>query len=99
MRRIVPASTTEHRGGRPPLTREFLADIARWAREGCGVKSYHDYIIERVQEHYGWKPQRDTVKVWIKRCKDPNDLLGDEAIGPDELRRSRTPRRPTGEDD
>lgn len=81
-------------GGRPPLTRDFLAQIADWARQASDMQEpYYAYIADRVDEREGWRPSRETIKVWIKRCKDPNDVLGADALGKDELRRSRTPRR------
>lgn len=89
----------KRRGGRPPLTREFLAQVADWAREAARMETpYYSYIAEQVNEHYDWEPRPETIKVWIKRCKDPNDLLGGDALGRDELRRPRTPRTSSRED-
>ena len=83
-----------HRGGRPPLSREFLARVRDWAREGVKLQpSYYEYIADRVEDHYEWRPQPDTIKKWIQRCKDPNDLLGTEGLGKDEPRPSRSRRK------
>ena len=60
----------KRRGGRPPLTREFLAQVADWAREASRMEtSYYSYIAERVNKHYDWEPRPETIKVWIKRAK------------------------------
>jgi hypothetical protein len=84
----------KRRGGRPPLTRKFLAQVADWAREASRAETpYYEYIRRRVDERDSWKPSDETIKMWIKRCKDPNDLLGTDALGKDELRRSRTVRK------
>jgi serine/threonine-protein kinase len=40
-----------------------------------------------------------AVAARIKRCKDPNDLLGADALGRDELRGPRTPRTATAGED
>lgn len=87
------ATPRKRRGGRPPLTREFLAQVAQWARQASRMQEpYYSYIADRVNERDGWEPSRETIKVWIKRCKDPNDVLGADALGNEELRRPRNPR-------
>jgi hypothetical protein len=79
------------RGGRPAMTREKLAQIAEWAREAVRMQEpYYSWIAKRHNKTYKWEPSKETIKVWIKRCKDPNDLLGTDALRRDELRQPRT---------
>jgi hypothetical protein len=81
------------RGGRPRHRREFLVQVAEWAREALDRNSgaVYTYVAQRAVQ----AGERDrlasdeTVKSWIKRCKDAG------LLGRDELRRPRTPRTDT----
>ncbi|MDP7720753.1 hypothetical protein [Mycobacterium sp. TY814] len=79
------------RGGRPPtITREFLALVADWAREGRDRDAaVYPFVGARAAAHLGidHAVPDDTVKGWIRRCKQVEPPL----LGRDELRRPRTP--------
>lgn len=75
--------------GRPPMPREFLAQVATWARE----ESVHGGgVYRRVADRAAVALKRDvsdeTVKGWIRRCKTADPPL----LGRDELRQPRKPR-------
>ncbi|MGY4652502.1 hypothetical protein [Mycobacterium sp. URHB0021] len=78
------------RAGRPALPRQFLAQVAAWAREesvqGGGV---YRRVADRATTALGHDVSDETVKGWIKRCKDADPPL----LARDELRQPRKPRR------
>jgi len=69
------------RGGRPPLTREFLEQVAEWAREAkdLNIRNPANYILERAIPVRGYEVSPAMVKKWIRRCKD-DGLLADDAL-------------------
>ncbi len=78
--------------GRKPLSREFLEQVADWARDAKADNSgaIYEYILERVNQ--GRSPRdrihtTDTVKKWVRRCKDEGLLRSDE------LRQPRAPKK------
>lgn len=79
------------RVGRPKLSREFLAQVADWARKArdYNIGAVYVYVAEQAAEHVGHVAPEETVKGWIRRCKSEG------LLGPDELRRPRTPRAAT----
>lgn len=82
-----------NRGGRPPLSPDFLAQVARWAREetvlGGGL---YRRIADRATKSVGRDVSDETVKGWIRRCKAAG------LLEPDELRRPRQPRTASTEE-
>lgn len=79
----TPPKPGRKKGGRPRHSREFLAQVTAWARE-ASVKghSVYPYVAERAAA--AGRPARiDTVKVWVRRCKDAG------LLGPGELRQPR----------
>ncbi|OBI20616.1 hypothetical protein A5714_07815 [Mycobacterium sp. E2462] len=71
------------------MPREFLAKVAAWAREesvhGGGV---YRRVADRATTALGHDVSDETVKGWIRRCKDADPPL----LGRDELRQPRKPR-------
>jgi hypothetical protein len=97
MVRRLPLSETppKSRGGRPRLSNEFLVQVADWAREASArnAGAVYDYVAARAANQLGYIASVDTVKGWIRRCKDTG------LLGPNELRRPRRPRNAVqGED-
>lgn len=90
IRHAPPGSTfgqpASKQGGRPRHSREFLAQVASWAREakkeGHSIYPY----IEACAAAAGRPATIDTVKVWVRRCKEAG------LLDPDELRQPRKPR-------
>lgn len=73
--------------GRPPLSPEFLAQVAVWVREAAprGGGLYNRVAI-RAANALGRDVSDETVKVWVRRCKQAGLLDSDE------LRQPRKPR-------
>lgn len=82
----VPTSGHAKRGGRPRHSREFLAQVAAWAREAhVEGHSIYPYVAQRASA--AGRPARlDTVKVWVRRAKEAG------LLDPDELRQPRKTR-------
>lgn len=77
------------RGGRPKLSREFLALVADWAREGRDRNAaVYPYVADRAAAHLGRDVSDETVKGWIKKCRESRPPL----LRDDDLRKPRTPR-------
>lgn len=83
----TPPKRRARRSGRPPLSPEFLAQVAEWAR---GARwqghSVYPYVAERAATALGRAVSDETVKVWVRRCKQAGLLDSDE------LRQPRKPR-------
>lgn len=82
------------RGGRPKLSREFLAQVADWAREGRERNAtVYPYVADRATAHLGRDVADETVKGWIRRARDAG------LLAPGDLRKPRTLRRTTTDPD
>jgi len=89
----TPPRTTPRpgRGGRPKLSREFLAQVAAWAHEGRERNAaVYPYVSDRAAAILGHPVALDTVRGWIRRAKDADLLAADD------LRKPRNP-QPTPE--
>ncbi len=74
------------RGGRPKLSREFLVQVADWARDGrANGHAVYPYVADRAADHLGRDVADETVKGWIRRARDAG------LLAPDDLRKPRTP--------
>ncbi|WP_374025596.1 hypothetical protein [Mycobacterium sp. HNNTM2301] len=83
----TPPKPRARRTGRPPLSPEFLAQVAAWAREARWQgHSVYPYVAERAANALGREVSDETVKVWVRRCKQAGLLDSDE------LRQPRKPR-------
>ncbi|MBS4103883.1 hypothetical protein [Tsukamurella paurometabola] len=86
----IPAPS---QGGRPPLSREFLARVAQWARDAKAAgQTVYPYVAARGEAETGHSVSTETAKGWIARCKKADLLTADELRRP---RRARTAARPT----
>jgi len=75
------------RGGRPKLSREFLAQVADWAREGRERNAaVYPYVADRAAAQLGRDVADETVKGWIRRAREAG------LLAPGDLRKPRTPR-------
>lgn len=97
MARHAPPGATppksNKQGGRPRHSREFLAQVAAWAREAnVQGHSVYPYVAECAAAT-GRPARLDTVKVWVRRCKEAG------LLDPDELRQPRRPRTTDQETD
>nr|EMP11198.2 hypothetical protein ISGA_5215 [Gordonia sp. NB41Y] len=88
----APSGVTQpatRRGGRPRLSREFLARVAQWARDAAADgRSVYAWVADRAAAELGHDVSDETVKGWIRRCKAAEPPL----LAADELRK---PRRST----
>lgn len=80
----------KRKGGRPRLTADFLANVAVWAKQAATQgHAIYPYVARSAAERIGYTAADETVKGWVRRCKDTGLLK------PDDLRRPRTPRTST----
>lgn len=71
------------RGGRPKLSREFLAQVAQWARVAAPMGgSVYERVADLAAAHLGHDVSDETVKGWIRRCKAEGLLARDELRKP-----------------
>jgi len=80
----------KRKGGRPRLSTDFLTNVAVWAKQAeTQGHAIYPYVAQRAAERIGYTAADETVKGWVRRCKD----IG--LLKPGDLRRPRTPRTPT----
>ena len=71
------------RGGRPKLSREFVAQVAQWARVAAPMGgSVYERVADLAAAHLGHDVSDETVKGWIRRCKAEGLLARDELRKP-----------------
>lgn len=93
MVRHAPEGATlpqKRKGGRPRLSTDFLVNVAGWAKQAATQgHAIYPYVAQRASEEIGYTTADETVKGWVRRCKEAGLLK------PDDLRRRRTPRTAT----